>query len=193
MANVATSEEIQDVNKVVEEERCGIFVEEERESSEELRKRDGEKERDDREVVGKECKLDEDRCALCDFEIESGSKMIECERCEEWICNKCHGLSKTSIKLLKDPGIHWVYRECEKDTNIGKLRTEANLIVNLEKEINNLKDENNTLEKNLNESMEKVVKSEKENEQIRGQLVNLSTKKKTTANEQDEVTKLRNE
>ena len=134
-------------------------------------------------------KITDDICNICKEEIISESKMIECESCKEWACNRCHGFSKTVLKFLKEPGVHWICKECDIDFQIKK-KTEHNnreeVFENLKQEITTLQNENKNIRLKLNETKLKMQEGKDENDELKAQLVKLTTKKRPPENEQKE-------
>ena len=50
-------------------------------------------------------------CDGCEKELVEEGRLVECEICQKWFCNKCHGIDeelKVSVK-----GIHWVCKNCD--------------------------------------------------------------------------------
>ena len=60
--------------------------------------------------------LDEIECKDCNKVFtEEGDRIIECERCEEWACLPCSGLSENDYQFITDsnnPAIHWYCNNC---------------------------------------------------------------------------------
>ena len=120
----------------------------------------------------------EEKCPMCKSEMGSEIKLIECERCLLWVCDKCHGFNKAALKVLKQPGLHWVCKKCDEYVILKHAKANENLTGNLENENATLMYENENLRLKLNECKIKVKKGISENESLKAQLVGLTTKKK---------------
>lgn len=64
---------------------------------------------------GKKGQTPQDICKSCSSVFtDSADKLLQCERCFNWVCMSCLGYTDTEYKLLNDhPEIHWFCQECQ--------------------------------------------------------------------------------
>lgn len=108
---------------------------------------------------------DKDKCGTCGGSVGEKEKAIMCEVCEVWYHCKCEKVPDDTYKvLLKDEGVHWYCRSCDK--GVAKILSA----------IGSVKLRQDKLESSIGSLNEKVVEMEGLNGRIHNDLEKLNTR-----------------
>eukprot|EP00794_Sanderia_malayensis_P010395 gene10395-11479_t len=146
--------------------------------------------------INQEALQDTLSCKICERTfIDEDDELLECERCQEWICRECAGLSVQQYSLINEAGIglhfHWYCHTC-KDAALKAVRTDndieewcKNFMESFGKEI---REEMKEEVKAVKLSLEKKIKDEIDTVNQRIDSINLGAIGTDTKQQEDEKT-----